>query len=71
MRQLYSRLTNDQLVELWLEELRAAEPDDMLHTQNGLKPTAPSSEGQPLADVIDLHEFKEKRAEKALLRRSV
>lgn len=49
MHQLYDALTNDQLVELLLEQLPAAQPN----------------ESQLLADVIDLQDFKEQRTRHA------
>lgn len=48
MHRLYDRLTNEQLVELWLEELHAAQP------------SAAAEEPQQLAEVIDLQAFQKR-----------
>ncbi len=53
MHQLYDALTNDQLVELLLEQLVTA--------QQKVTP----GESQLLADVIDLQDFKEQRTKHA------
>ncbi|HIW46491.1 MAG TPA: hypothetical protein H9884_06275 [Candidatus Yaniella excrementigallinarum] len=53
MYQLYDTLTNDQLVDLLLEQIDAAEQK------------VPPGESQELADVIDLQAFKEQRTRHA------
>lgn len=48
MHRLYDRLTNEQLVELWLEQLHAAQL------------SAVTDEPQQLAEVIDLQAFRKR-----------
>lgn len=48
MHRLYDRLTNEELVEFWLEHLHAAQPDDVADVP------------QQLAEVIDLQAFRKR-----------